>query len=96
MVVLNGVNNLKQWCLDNNVPYKAEWNSLDSYQIVWKVKDIIWDYQDEKLEDKFRRAKYIYHPEHIDTWCRDNNLYYDKNLDNWDNYRKILDYIYLP
>ena len=84
----------KQWCIDNDFYYKTEWDNLSDYETVWAIKDLIW--LDDKLLDSFRRSRYIYHPKHIDTWCKDNQIEYDRNLDNWDNYRRLLDYLDLP
>lgn len=84
----------KRWCIDNNFSYGSEWNNLDSYEVIWEIKDIIW--QDEELSNSFRRSRYIYHPKHIDTWCQDNQVDYDTNIDNWDNYRKLIDHLHLP
>lgn len=98
--------NLKNWCRNNNVSYKKEWDEckipwdgLNSFTTILEIKEIIHD--NEKLMDDFRRSRYIYHPKHIDTWCRDNNICYEKicdenNKDYWHNYRKVLDYINLP
>ena len=84
---------VKQWCIDRNL-YKSEWNNLSDYQIVWVIKDLISE--DDKLTDSFRRSRYIYHPKHIDTWCDDNQIEYDRSPDNWDNYRRLVDYLHLP
>ena len=89
----------KKWCLENNIPYpNLEQRNIyvGDYQIVWQIKEFIWEVGNESLEDNLRRSRYIYHPKHIDTWCNDNQINYDPNLDNWDNYRKVLDYLYLP
>jgi hypothetical protein len=32
----------QKWCVDNNFPYKSEWDNLSNYQIVWAIKNIIW------------------------------------------------------
>ena len=88
---------VKQWCIDNNFPYKSEWDSwsdLYTYQIIFEIKDVIC--QNDKLSNNFRRSRYIYHPKHIDTWCDDNQIEYDRDLDNWENYRKLVDYLHLP
>ena len=79
---------IKQWRIDNKISHECQYD--------WEIKMFLSKkFKDDTLFNEFRRAKYTYHPEHIDTWCKDNNLYYDKNLDNWDNYRKILNYLYL-
>lgn len=80
--------NFKQWRIDHNIPHKHQYD--------WQIKTFLSKFKDNTLFSKFMRAKYIYHPEHIDTWCRDNNLYFDNNLEYWESYRKILDYIRLP
>ena len=88
---------VKQWCINNNFPYKSEWDSwsdLYTYQIIFEIKDVIC--QNDKLSNNFRRSRYIYHPKHIDTWCNDNQIEYDRDLDNWENYRKLIDYLHLP
>jgi hypothetical protein len=84
----------QKWCVDNNFPYKSEWDNLSNYQIVWAIKNIIW--MDDELSNSFRRSRYIYHPKHIDTWFDDNQIEYDHNLDNWKNYAKLIDYLNLP
>lgn len=89
----------KQWCGKHNIPYpnvEHIGEYADDYGIILKIKDFIWSDEDKSLEDNLRRSRYIYHPEHIDTWCNDNQIDYDPNLDNWDNYRKVMDYLYLP
>ena len=88
--------NVKQWCVDNSLLYKSEWDNLESYRIQWKVEQLIAESTDNTLQEKFNRSKYIYNPEHIDTWCKDNQVDYDRNLNNWDNYRKLLNYLRLP
>ena len=75
--------NLRQWCEKHNISDRAMWG------IEYSIKD-------EYLADDFRRSKYIYHPKHIDTWCKDNNLECNYDLHNWDNYREVMDYLYLP
>ncbi len=75
--------NLRQWCQEHNISDKA-------------MRGIEYSIEDEYLADNFRRSKYIYHSKHIDTWCDDNQVNYNLNLDNWDNYRKVIDYLYLP
>lgn len=84
----------KKWCADNNFPYKSEWDNLSDYEIVWVIKNIIW--MDDELSNSFRRSRYIYHPKHIDTWFDSNQIEYDRNLDNWKNYAKLIDYLDLP
>lgn len=84
----------KQWCLGHNLPYKSEWDSWGNYEVSWAIKDTIW--MDDELSNNFRRSRYIYHPKHIDTWCDDNSVEYDRSLDNWDNYEKVMDYLHLP
>ena len=86
----------KQFCLDNNLCYQSEWDNLENYQKVWKIEQLIRESWGKALLDKLDRSKYIYHPSFINTWCRDNCITYDNNLDNWDNYRNLLNYLRLP
>ena len=86
--------NVKQWCVDNNISYKSEWNDLSDFWITQEIKGYISE--NDYLTDNFRRSRYIYHPKHIDTWCDDNSVEYDRSLDNWDNYEKVMDYLDLP
>ena len=89
--------NLKQWCIDNNVYYKNEWdNDIDNFSAIWEIKESLREAEDYFLEDKLRRSRYIYHPRIIDTWCKDNHVAIDANLDHWDNYNCVLEYLYLP
>jgi hypothetical protein len=96
--------NLKKWCIDNNIAYKDYWEEhklggMDSYEAIFRIKELIAD--DEQLSDNLRRSRYIYHPKHMDTWCKDNDICYeqicdDNPPDDWHNYGKVLDYINLP
>ena len=88
--------NAKQFCLDNNLCYQSEWDNLESYQKVWKIEQLVWESPDKTLLDKFDRSRYIYRSSSINIWCRDNCVTYDDNLDNWENYQNLLDYLYLP
>ncbi|VEP16262.1 conserved hypothetical protein [Hyella patelloides LEGE 07179] len=100
--------NLKQWCSNNNIDFNPEWEKLFrgnniscDYFIIWKVIEIIEQKQDEVLYDKFRRARYIYILDHIDTWCKENNVFFDDKIkyfhpEYWNKYREIIDYLYLP
>ena len=97
---------LKKWCEDNKITYNKEWdkcqipwNGFNSFTAIFKVKDFIRE--DDRLTDSLRRSRYIYHPAHMDTWCKDNNICYEQicdenNKEYWHNYRKVLDYINLP
>ncbi|MBW4536772.1 MAG: hypothetical protein KME09_22840 [Pleurocapsa minor HA4230-MV1] len=95
---------LKKWCLDNDIAYKYGWDEfklggIDSYDAIFEIKELIA--HDEQLYDNLRRSRYIYHPGHMDTWCKDNHLCYEQICDEhhpdyWDNYGKVLDYINLP
>ena len=87
---------LKQWCLENNLISEQEWNELSIHQRDWRVEQLIRKSGDRILQEKYSKSKYIYKPEYIDTWCKDNQIEYDCNLDNWDNYRNLLDYLRLP
>ncbi len=85
--------NIKQWFIDNNIPHKCRYD--------WQTKIFSLKFENYTLFSKFMRDKYLYHPDHIDTWCKDNNLYFDSSLKSdsleyWDNYKKILDHLYLP
>ena len=93
----------KKWCEENSVPYpnlkKQNINydcDTDNFELIWKIKEFIREIENEALEDNFRRSRYIYHPKHIDTWCKDNQLDYDPTLDNWESYQKVIEYLYLP
>ena len=95
---------LKKWCIDNDIAYKDEWDEykwggIDSYTAIFEIKELIAD--DEQLSDNLRRSRYIYHPRHMDTWCKDNHICYEQICDDsqddyWHNYRKVLGYINLP
>lgn len=95
---------LKKWCLDNDIAYKYgwdefKWGGIDSFTAIFVIKKLIAD--DEQLSDNLRRSRYIYHPRHMDTWCKDNHLCYeqicdDHHPDYWHNYGKVLDYLHLP
>ena len=87
---------LKQWCLENDLISEQEWNKLSIHQRDWIVEQLIRESRDRTLQEKYSRSKYIYKPEHIDTWCKDNQVTYDRNLDNWVNYRRLVDYLRLP
>ncbi|GAB4529168.1 MAG: hypothetical protein Tsb0014_10930 [Pleurocapsa sp.] len=78
--------NARQWCIEHNV----------SDELLQKIEYWFAEIEDKELADNFRRSKYIYHPEHIDTWCNDNNVKYDSYLDKWDRYKQVVDYLYLP
>jgi hypothetical protein len=89
---------LKKWCIDNKIAYKDEWDEykwgdIDSYTAIFKIKELIAD--DEQLSDNLRRCRYIYHPKHMDTWCKDNHICYeqicdDHHLDYWHNFHNIV------
>ena len=87
---------LKKWCLENDLISEQELNKLSVHQRDWRVEQLIGESGDRILQEKYSRSKYIYKPEHIDTWCKDNQVTYNRNLDNWDNYRNLLDYLRLP
>jgi hypothetical protein len=99
---------LKKWCIDNNFAYKDEWDKykykykegdIYDYEAIFEIKELIAD--DEQLSDNLRRSRYIYHPRHMDTWCKDNDICYEQICDDnppdyWHNYERVLDYINLP
>jgi hypothetical protein len=72
---------LKQWCLNPNLLSEPEWNNLPN-QSEWVIRDLIVERYDPILLDELDRSKYIYHLDHIDTWCRDNDVFYDQNVSN--------------
>ena len=100
--------NLNEWCISNNIAYQKEEDELipyDAEDFVTnnEVKELIGDNQE--LIDNFRKSRYLYHPKHIDAWCKDNNVPYEQICDAtdskpwndyWDNYNKIFKYLDLP
>lgn len=86
----------KKWCINNNILYQEEWNKLDEYQTIYKIKEVIYDCQDLVLDENLRRSRYTYHLKHIETWFKDNQLDYDYSLDNWDNLEILLEYLRSP
>ena len=89
----------RQWCNQYNISYPdVEFSNIpgDNYEVIWKIKDFLIESSKEDLIDNLRRSRYIYHPKHIDNWCDDNQVKYDPNLDNWNNYRQVIDYLYQP
>ena len=86
---------LKQWCLEHKILLEQEWNNLVN-KSDWVIKELIIKNHDRSLLDELNRSEYIYHPDHIDVWCRDNDVFYDENASNRDNYYRILDLLGLP
>ena len=86
---------LKQWCLNRNLLSEQEWNNLPN-KAEWVIKKLILEQHDQTLLDELNRSKYIYHPDHIDTWCRDNDVFYDKSVSNRHNYNRLLRLLELP
>jgi hypothetical protein len=86
---------LKQWCLNRNLLSEPEWNNLPN-KSEWVIRELIVERYDPTLLDELNRSKYIYHTDHIDTWCRDNDVFYDQSVSNRDNYYRLLDLLELP
>ena len=87
----------KQWCLTHNIDISHPNIEYQHYYFHdWDIQDYASQTEDNNLYDDWMRDKYIYHPECIDTWCRDNRVKYDPDLDNLDNYYRVLDFLYLP
>lgn len=87
----------KQWCLTNNVNITSPYRQNINYDVYdWDIKEYAYKQEDDLLYDNWIRSKYIYHPYCIDTWCEDNDIKCDYDLDNWDNYHQVLDFLCLP
>lgn len=86
---------LKQWCLNRNLLLEPEWNNLPN-KSEWVIRELIVERYDPTLLDELNRSQYIYHPDHIDTWCRDNDVFYEQNISNRDNYYRLLRLLELP